>query len=92
MKCTFSCTKSKNLIQNDSCVLCADGLMVESKNYNPEILQEFKTVIHKLNMILMLILVQMCWIWTKIIGIILDDVLHDYSKFHNEIYDDNWLY
>jgi len=37
--------RKKNLIQNDSCVLCADGLMVETKNYYPDILQEFKTVI-----------------------------------------------
>ena len=34
--------KNKGLIKNDSCVLCADGLMVEKSNYYDGILNEFK--------------------------------------------------
>lgn len=37
--------KKKNVIQNDSCVLCADGLMIETQYYYPEILNEFKTIV-----------------------------------------------
>jgi len=35
--------KSKSLIINDSCVLCADGLMIEADKYYPELLDEFKS-------------------------------------------------
>lgn len=34
-----------NYIQNNVCVLCADGLMLETHLYKPEILNEFKTLI-----------------------------------------------
>jgi len=37
--------KNKGLIKNDSCVLCADGLMVEKSNYYDGILNEFKELI-----------------------------------------------
>ena len=35
--------KSKSLIINDSCVLCADGLMIEADKYYPKLLDEFKS-------------------------------------------------
>jgi P4 family phage/plasmid primase-like protien len=37
--------RKKNLIQNDSCVLCADGLMIETEYYYPKLLDEFQDVI-----------------------------------------------
>jgi P4 family phage/plasmid primase-like protien len=37
--------RKKNLIHNDSCVLCADGLMIETNYYYPELLVEFKELI-----------------------------------------------
>ena len=37
--------RKKNLIQNDSCVLCADGLMIETQYYYPKLLDEFQDVI-----------------------------------------------
>ena len=38
-------SRKNNLIQNDSCVLCADGLMIETEFYKPTLLNEFKTLI-----------------------------------------------
>jgi P4 family phage/plasmid primase-like protien len=37
--------KSKGIIQNDSCVLCADGLMVDKTNYYDDLLIEFKDIV-----------------------------------------------
>jgi len=44
--------KQKGLITNDSCVLCADGMMIETANYYDGLLVEFKTLL-KNNSILM---------------------------------------
>lgn len=36
---------NKNLIRGGNCVLCADGLMIDKRNYKPELLDEFNKLI-----------------------------------------------
>ena len=38
---------SNNLIDSEVCVLCADGLMIERKFYNPELLNQFTELISR---------------------------------------------
>ena len=40
------CQKNK-YVQNNVCVLCADGLMIQKENYKPEMLFEFSNLIKK---------------------------------------------
>ena len=41
----FLYCSNNELIENDICVLCADGLMIQTKFYTPDILQKFENLI-----------------------------------------------
>jgi hypothetical protein len=41
----FKYCKNKNYIRNNNCVLCADGLMLQKKYFNPSILTELKELV-----------------------------------------------
>lgn len=47
LEAIFLYLKSKSLISNDSVILCADGLMIEKKFYNPTLLNEFEQLVKK---------------------------------------------